>query len=340
MFFDTVKVVYRCKHKPFGTSVEYGRGTDKERLSHKSVSVKGRFKGCRLNVVSARKGELLIVEGSFPRFLQGHNVLGSDDLLRMTYRVFKNVTKILGIKPSNTEIKAVKRGAVEVERLDFTRIALLESAAEVIAALTALRLELPFRTHAFSCYGVETIYVQQRSRKWTLKFYNKAAHLREYPLPKDLPLREKLLELTEKLLRIELTLRQDELRRVGIVNVADVKVGRIDRIFLQRLRDLNLRRVDVLFTEPPGDLSVAAKLVREIYLRGGVMPTYVPPSTASYYSRLLKQRIGLDMRTPKEHADAAEKLIDLREVLSEKLQRGAPKWVRESGLVWSASKNS
>ncbi|WP_408021561.1 phage/plasmid replication protein, II/X family [Solemya pervernicosa gill symbiont] len=47
--------------------------------------------------------DLLLVEGNPAKFLQGHNIFGSDDLIGLGYALYDSICNALGLEPTQSD---------------------------------------------------------------------------------------------------------------------------------------------------------------------------------------------------------------------------------------------
>src|SRR4051794_25012548 len=90
---------------------------DGTKAPYRRIKVNGPTDHC-LRVRSVKNSTLLVIEGSFIAYLQGHNVVGTMELLPLVVEVVNRVLKELEIKPSPKEQKRIDEGRIKLERLD------------------------------------------------------------------------------------------------------------------------------------------------------------------------------------------------------------------------------
>ncbi|MGB3541679.1 phage/plasmid replication protein, II/X family, partial [Rubrivirga sp.] len=175
----------------------------------------------------------LIVEGSFAKFMQGHNVFGPEDLVPLVAAVAERLADDLlrrysWLRIDPGDVAAWHAGAFEVYRTDCTASVALRSSREAEEWVRGLHSTSSLRgrpRHDRNLVGY-TAYWGQHSRRWTLKVYPKGRELQAagHKLPVELLCGEHgpaLLEHAAPLARLELTLRRTELVRLGLGRGSD-----------------------------------------------------------------------------------------------------------------------
>ena len=61
----------------------------------------------------------LIISGNPSKFLQGHNIFGSDDLVALMHDTYRNICASLQLTPLLPESEAVRAGGYRVTRVDI-----------------------------------------------------------------------------------------------------------------------------------------------------------------------------------------------------------------------------
>jgi II/X family phage/plasmid replication protein len=82
-----------------------------------------------------------------------------------------------------------------------------------------MRKVMATKAPEFSAYGHETVYWGQHSRRRTLKAYMKGRELEKHPMPDEVFRRAKLTRIAKRLVRLEFSLRAEELKRLNLRDV-------------------------------------------------------------------------------------------------------------------------
>lgn len=271
-----------------------------------------------------RAGELresgLEISGNPAKFLHGHNLFGTDDVASLLSGV---VGKAKGsIWPDLFECPEIDFSQGLVSRIDLTGSWLLDRAEDVVPFLRAMeeRVWCPYRGRGVMEAGGSTLYYGRtakgkRAKDWALKLYSKGREISVHRLPEPAYAVPGLLDEVNRTVRVELTLRTAELKRLGLRNVGDwspAKVAEIWRLFVDKLdfgeSTINLDTVDL------GRLGLKARHVHALAawkagndLRSGM-------SRASFYRlrKELKAATGYDIAT----ARPVSNVVPLRRVVT------------------------
>jgi hypothetical protein len=184
------------------------------------------------------------VTSSIAKFLQGHNVFGSNQLELLCLGLIENLYNFLGIRFTPKERQAILVKRIRLTRLDLTVSFVLPSQLMVLEVIEAIKDQFRAQGLKWSAYGqddYECVYLRQHSTRSTFKFYDKYAELQVNKIPLCVPSRELIIEYARALVRFELTLRGKELRRLGLQYadcwtpklVREILMDRLDRLDLQ-----------------------------------------------------------------------------------------------------------
>jgi len=186
----------------------------------------------------------LSLSGNPSKFLQGHNVFGSDDLLDLVVDTLRLLDKALDLHVDDLTYLRVANGEYDVSMVDINYSFELPSQADVQTWLQQAEMTTRSRCGRPSTRP-GTVYWQKHSRRWALKAYSKFLELqagKDHQLPLQLE-STPLKRWTENILRIELRLKQLEL----------------DDLNLTRAKEL-APRLPGLFREYQGKIVMATQL--------------------------------------------------------------------------------
>jgi II/X family phage/plasmid replication protein len=202
-------------------------------------------RGSHDSTVSMRRigdSQHIEIAGSPAKFLQGHNLFGSDDLQGIGAAMIERVCGSLGLELLDEELFAVREGRYELLRVDINYSFATGSRANVLAwidsaaAVGSLQHRGRGRLHNSS-----TVSWGEGSRYWKLKAYSKGDEIetRGRKLPETLPMRAQLAEWGDDKLRIELELHVRQLRKLGFQRASSWRKEtpwQLFRGYLARLR--------------------------------------------------------------------------------------------------------
>jgi hypothetical protein len=174
------------------------------------------FEGVSANIFSRPDDGILYIEASAPKFLTGQNLIGIEDVHQASSEMIFAVLDRARIEPNRVARRMIRRGDYRLLRADVTAHCKFDSGTEAHGVMQALRRLAITKARDVSFYGAETIYINQHSTRRTLKIYRKDLELLKHPIPDQVHNRERLNNFADALLRFELTLRGEELKRLDL----------------------------------------------------------------------------------------------------------------------------
>lgn len=280
-------------------------------------------------------GTFLHLDGNPAKFLQGHNLFGSNDLHALTVSTALRVCRAVGIEPTKDEIRGWQVGYNRYSRVDCTEMLRYLTRADVSAVLRACEGRARSRHGAAVSRG-GTVYLGLGSRRWTLKFYGKGDELESgkkgHGLPSDIEHQALLNEYADTALRVELQMRGMELEARGL------RWGQswTEETAMEQLR-LHLESVEMgELTELPSDVlaELPGRLVsvyRAWQHGDDLRALYCRPTFYKYRRELLAHGIDIAARC----RDAAEpnNVLPFRRVLEGRWV-GVPDWALGTSLYF------
>ncbi len=268
--------------------------------------------------------------GNPSKFLQGHNVFGSDDVNALARAVFDRVLDTLALRADLVAL-SVARGAFDVKRIDITRSFQFRDRREVQAVLSSLAVKSRSRMGRAQTAG-GTVYHGKNSRRYTVKCYCKAEELeagKKHRLPAQLD-PTPIKAFAENLLRIEVTLRSKELQQLQLSRGAQLTptvVRQLHRDYFGRIEMSAQAKI------PSEELALMTRAIRDTYLmwHSGIDVRPMMSQTTFYRHRATLLGYGVDIALPYEGASCP--VIPLfREVVGEPV--GIPEWAYDQALVY------
>jgi hypothetical protein len=211
---DTVRLALRVSHDDLAeiarANPDVGRGKG---YVYKVTNPR---LGTSAQLISRRECTELIIEASLGMFLTGQNVVGREELLEDCAALILAVLNIAEIPVSAAKKRAIENGKFRLLRVDYAMHCDCRTPERADALMTSLRRSLVSSNRDFSCYGDETLYLGQHSRRKTLRIYRKDIELEKRPLSSRVYRRGKWMAKVTGVVRFELTLRAVELKRLGL----------------------------------------------------------------------------------------------------------------------------
>ncbi len=189
-------------------------------------------------------GGELEISGNPSKWLQGHNVFGRSHPIPLVYHVMRRVVALLDLSPTPADRRAWTYGDYPLLRVDVNRMYDLGSNEDVVMFLNGAAMVAKGRYQKASAYDSDTVYIGQRSKRISSKFYNKWLEMltKGHGLPDTLApeRRQELLDFARGKLRFEVTLRTRELTDRKLREASAWSSTTADRLLDERLEKTEL----------------------------------------------------------------------------------------------------
>jgi len=287
-----------CGYKPYATGrlLLVGRDGEVEEERSRGLVLEGSFDSRLL--VQSRTGADLYLSGNPVKFIQGHNLYGPADPVRLFFDAGWEVRKAIGLFPSAHTWSANDFVGPRFTRIDLTRSYRFPSTAAARCWLREVGGTARSR-HGGSVCTDGTVYFGKNSTRWSLKLYHKGDELlarrKGHRLPDELPQRERLLQWAEGVVRFELTLRSKELEKLDVTQWQPLEVWQ--RYFGKVTWNQNAQMVEADMLE----VGLPSEMRKTLALwRAGVDPRPLLGSRATYYRhrQTLLKEVGVDIAVP------------------------------------------
>lgn len=252
---DWVTATLPCLHAPLkaGAVLKVSPQGEVEWESPCRVEVPGSF-DARIRIRSTGgdghgMATHLYFDGNPSKFLQGHNLFGSDNLLALMVDALRRAAVFIGLEFSPEEWRVIEEGDYIVSRIDYNQSYELPTRSDVKAWLRAAEFKSKSRHGRPSMKG-GTLYFGQHSRRWSMKFYCKGEEIEapKHRLPEALRIPE-LMKWADNKLRPELTLRTLELRELNLREASRLTPAVLNDLFCERLKGLEMNEQIALTSE-------------------------------------------------------------------------------------------
>jgi II/X family phage/plasmid replication protein len=334
---DWITAIIPCNHdnKIFGGFVSsVNLDGEIEWRVEKKKQVRGTYES-NLNIKSLDNTQILL-DGNPAKWLQGHNMFGSDDIIGLIQAVMHKLIPILNLCPSESDLIAWGRGMYELKRVDCTAMWELPRRADVRAWLRAAEMQSKSR-HGRPITTGGTLYFGKNSRRWSVKFYAKGDEIaaKGHKLPNEIEHRDNLIDWTDNKLRGELTLRSIQLKEKQLSVAAQWSES---TPMEQLISYIGLLNMSEQFSITPVDLEgLPARLVAayELWKQGADLRAMYPRATFyRYRSDFLKLGIDIAIRQPSK----LENVIPLVRVLRPEAIVQTPEWAVGTKLYFELLK--
>lgn len=331
---DWVSAKIICNHDPkllsSGIVASLDRDGNTEWLVNKRMTVEGSF-STKIQIQSLTDSQIYI-SGNPTKFLQGHNLFGTNDLVCLFGKFFDELLKRdeLGLRPDPFQYAAIKDGNYELTRVDVNETWHLNSQFDVMAWIRAVGETAFLKHRGAGQFSGDTAYFGKNSRRWSLKCYSKGQEInaKGHRIPDELAIPE-MMEYARKALRIEGVTRQLELKRRELHIAANWDVDTAEELLLEYISKLEMSEVYMLSDDVLNTLPPRLRLTYQAWLNGDDLKHILPNGTY-YRSKTGLQKYGIDIssKPPKEKSN----VVPLIRVLEAK-PVGIPDWAYEKNLV-------
>lgn len=278
------------------------------------------------------------ISGNPAKFLQGHNVFGTNDLQYLICRLIDKLCMIdeLELKPTEQEYDMIQEGKYHLSRVDVNEHFSFPSDTLARAWLRSAGKSANMKFRGAGLFKEGTLYFTPKSRRFVPKIYFKYDEItssdKNHRLHDNLLQVEELLEYAKKSLRFEIKILSTQLKEwhlnVGCNWTPDIATMLINDQFISKLQlsgnmSLDQSKLDSMPTglKPVYALWEQGQDLRQIY------------SKAQFYKRR-KQLLeyGIDISIIKEVDEEQSNIIPMIRCV-EAVPMGIPAWAYQKGLV-------
>lgn len=336
---DWISGFLPCIHLPLDTGFVISVNPDGsvDWQTPKRTKVKGSFEESFTVSSAGAAGEgmasHLYVSGNPSKFLQGHNIFGSDDLKRLMLDTYNKACAALNIIPSNEDLESVTQGNYRLTRVDINYSFELPTRADVLAWLRAAEFKSKTRHGRPSSKG-GTVYWGKSSKRWSLKAYCKGEEIEKHKLPLDL-LQTKLPQWADNKLRIELTLRGKELDELMLSTASAWVEMTPPTLFNTYLKRLDMTEQIRFSEETLHNLPQRLRATYVLWQDGHDLRSTLPKAT--YYrhrKELMDMGINIDLA---RESTSKTNVVPLIKVL-EAQPASIPSWAYQLGLIHQSAR--
>jgi len=337
---DWISLLLPLRHIPLPAGVissiniageEEWRGVKAGRVEG-SYSSSGMFKS--QGAAGDGLAEYLYISGNPSKFLQGHNVFGSEELIPLVAEFVRQILQKLEL-PELGYAEAL-RGNYEVLRVDIARSFCAGSPVRAQAVQAALALKS--RTRRGRCQtigGTNYWNLTRRKTRWILKSYWKYEEItagKKHRLPDLLPGRDLILEFAHSLVRIEVEIYKQELKELGFTHGRHFTAEIVDRLYKTFWERVEMATQAQIASD---ELMSLSRTLRSTYLtwqhgadvrNGMAKPTF-------YRHRTELLHYGVDIAIPND-CESGGNVIPFFTVIEAK-PVSTPDWAFPLGLCFS-----
>lgn len=264
-------------------------------------------------------------DGNPSKFVQGHNICGSDDLNGLVAAAMVKALGIIGRACPPEAVAAWHAGDYYPRRVDVTQMFELRNRADVRAWIRAagdqarMKWRKPQKDRGTLYFG--RVAKGERASGWSIKAYCKADEIeakgKGHRLHDLLPMRDELAAWADNKLRIETLLRGQELRRYGGGRMAHASAWNDESaraIFANYYSKMELGENVMLKAEVEESLKPAMRLAYQAWRDGHDLLGVLPQATFYRYRAKILELTegGIDIAIPQ----AKSNVVALKRVLT------------------------
>jgi II/X family phage/plasmid replication protein len=286
-------------------------------------------------MVKSLTPDTIHVSGNPAKWLQGHNLFGTNDLRLLMWRFFLSLHETLadeGLDPTIEQLERIEKGEYTVSRVDINETWFLKNRADVLAWIRAAseKISMPYRGRGV--FSGDTLYWGKGSKYYYLKCYSKGDEIdsKKSNFPQELRTPE-MLEYADRALRLELVLCSKALREWHINSPCTWTPETAKMLLLSHIRTLDMSNNFKLSDESIDALPRKLRTYYKLWLHGEDLRLELSKPT---YYRIRKQlrQYDIDISLVRDIDKPSDNVIPLIRVL-EAEPVGVPDWAYEQNLV-------
>jgi len=340
---DWTRIIFRQVHNPIPTGRVLSISPDgaMEWESPKRVSVRGSHESNILIRSQGGDGQgratELYIDGNPTKFIQGHNVFGSNDLLGLVTELIRRICSVYQDLPTDFLIRKAQKGDFEVLGLHICNSFCAGSRSRAQAIQQTLLLKSRTRSGRCQSQG-GTNYWNKSSRKnrWLAKSYLKGEEIssrkKSHRLPEELK-NMGLEEYADSLVRIEFEIYKQEFldRKVPLTHGYQFTEAVINDLYVEYWGRIEMSTQAAIASD---ELQLMPRALRSTYLmwKEGIQVRASMSKPTFYRHRHDLLSYGVDISIP--HEIDSSNVIPLIQIIEAK-PVGIPAWAYEKGLIFS-----
>jgi II/X family phage/plasmid replication protein len=286
-------------------------------------------------MVKSLTPQTIQISGNPAKWLQGHNLFGSNNLVALMAKFFSQLYEIMaeeGLNPTIEQCDAINEGRYTVSRIDINETWFLNNQYDVKAWIRAAGQKISMPHRGKGVFSGDTLYWGKGSKYYYLKCYSKGDEIdsKKSNFPEALRTPQ-MLEYADKALRLELVLCSKALREWGLNEPCKWTVDTPRMLLLQVVRGLDMSNNFKLSDEVLDSLPRKLRTYYKLWLYGEDLRQEMSRPTF-YRIRKELRAYDIDITLVRDVDKPADNVIPLIRVL-EAEPVGIPDWAYEQDLV-------
>lgn len=335
---DYVSAIIPYVHEPLdgGTIIKVLPTGEEEWRTNCRLSVRGshaRDIHVRSQRINGETGlcEELFIDGNPSKFLQGHNIFGSNDLCALVYDTLLAVSSSLGFTFPDDTLAVIRAGEYSLTRVDVNYMYQLPSLRDVKSWLRAAQYKSKTR-HGRPSSNQGSLVWGKGSKRWSMVAYSKGEEITaggSHALPESL-LGTPLPDFAQNKLRLELRLRTKELEKLNLREAKNWQGFDPYATYNDYLKRIEMNEQIALTTKVLDQLPRYLQGTYALWQSGHNLREMMPKNSFYRHRRALLE-FGVDIDLMIERVDQSN-VVPLVRVL-EAMPVQIPDWAFNLGLV-------
>jgi len=297
------------------------------------------------SILSGDAGTLcthLQLHGNPVKFLQGHNVWGTDDLHGLLTETLIRIFENLGFE-INAPFIARAAWNARLSRIDLTQMFDLGNSDRVQTYIRAASANASLEHRGRGIFSGNTLYWGKNSQRWALKMYAKGLELKAHkPRCANSPVYlDAVTAFADSALRVELVLRGKELLESNRYMIHAWDESTVDFVYSSYLSKLKFSENTAAMYTNENLKKISPRLigVYKMWLAGEDLKELYAHNTYYRYRRELLKCLKIDINIPPaDLPNLPNNVIPLRIVLEAK-PMAIPYWARGTPLYFEPRSN-
>ena len=308
-----------------------GDGTEAYRCPHR-LSVGGSFESA-LTIRAVVRDELEL-SGNVAKFVQGHNLYGSDDPLAVLWAALQRLEPHLGASLAEIGLTSPSElgERTTISRIDCTKMLQFDSAGDALSFLRSAEAtgRIPRRGRGVFKQGTLVYGDAQGKRftRWQIVVYSKGQEIgaREpgHRLPEFMMVDREILDFCNRSIRVEVRVGRNELREKGLRALSAWSEATSDAIWRDYVGQLSFNEA---FVDEAAELAKLPDHLRGTFAQWKLGQDLRKAMTkAKFYRhrRMIEALTGYDISIPPA-APATASVVPIKRVLEGRIG-GRPGW--------------
>lgn len=310
-----------------GWTVKLGQdGTERSRTPHR-MSVEGSFSSSL--TIRAPSTTELEISGNLTKWLQGHNLYGSDDPQELLWAVLQRLEPYLGGDLAAIGLRGPEDLAETIlTRIDCTSMLQLDTPGDVLSWIRSAYATGYARKRGRGVMHEGTLVFGDSTGRnfttWQLVIYAKGQEITAHPLPNFMMVDAEVLEWVNRCLRVEVRLGRLELKKRGLRTLSGWEAASSGMMWSEKVSSLTFN--DQVQSDSV-DLEKLPEYLRGTYAQWKIGADLRKMLTKPKFYRhraLIRELTGVDVAVPPAASSMAS-VVPIKRAL-EARPAGRPAW--------------